>query len=57
VALPDVPVVEVALGDDVTFVRTNFVLSLVVPVVPVVPVAVCSARWTHPVTVILSVEL
>jgi hypothetical protein len=39
--VPEVPVVDVALGDDVTFVSTNFVLvSAAAPVVPVVPVAV-----------------
>ena len=32
-------------------------VSPVVPEVPVVPVADWSARWMHPVSVILSVEL
>jgi len=55
---PDVPVEEVAPVPEVTFVRRNLELvSPAVPEVPVVPVADCSARWMHPVTVILSVEL
>ena len=58
VADPDVPVEELAPVPEVTFVRRNLVLvSPVVPEVPVVPVADWSALWTHPVTVILSVEL
>ena len=55
---PVVPVEELAPVPEVKCVRRNLVLmSPVVPEVPVVPVADWSALWTHPVTVILSVEL